>query len=109
MWYLKSLKFIAVGSTVILIGIASALTPIFANLGVGLLNLYSALTLATVQDDATSIVVLGGGLTKNSAGTISLKPLYPKPCKCRHSSAQAVSFEHYYQWCRIPMATRLFD
>ena len=69
---LKSLKFIAVGSTVILIGIASALTPIFANLGVGLLNLYSALTLATVQDDATSIVVLGGGLTKNSAGTISL-------------------------------------
>ena len=60
------------GGTVILIGIASALTPIFANLGVGLLNLYSALTLATVQDDATSIVVLGGGLTKNSAGTISL-------------------------------------
>ncbi|MPY07638.1 YdcF family protein [Moraxella catarrhalis] len=69
---LKSLKFIAVGGTVILIGVASALTPIFANLGVGLLNLYSALTLPTVQDDATSIVVLGGGLTKNSAGTISL-------------------------------------
>ena len=69
---LKSLKFIAMGGTVILIGVASALTPIFANLGVGLLNLYSALTLATVQDDATSIVVLGGGLTKNSAGTISL-------------------------------------
>lgn len=69
---LKSLKFIAMGGTVILIGVASALTPIFANLGVGLLNLYSALTLATVQDEATSIVVLGGGLTKNSAGTISL-------------------------------------
>ena len=69
---LKSLKFIAVGGAVILIGVASALTPIFANLGVSLLNLYSALTLPTVQDDATSIVVLGGGLTKNSAGTINL-------------------------------------
>lgn len=68
----KALKFIAIDGAVILIGAASALTPMFANLGVGLLNLYSALTLPTVQDDATSIVVLGGGLTKNSAGTISL-------------------------------------
>lgn len=68
----KVLKVIVLGSAVIIIGAASALTPIFANIGGGLLNLYSALTLPAVQDDAKSIVVLGGGLTKNPTGAISL-------------------------------------
>lgn len=41
------------------------LTPLFANLGVMLLSIFSNITLTTSTNTPSSIVVLGGGLTNN--------------------------------------------
>lgn len=62
----------AIGGGVIVIGAVSLVTPIFADVGSGLLSLYSTLTLPKTDKDAGAIVVLGGGLTKNDSGQIIL-------------------------------------
>lgn len=63
---------LGIGSVIIIIGAVSVVTPIFATVGSGLLSLYSAITLPKIADDASAIVVLGGGLTKDNDGQIIL-------------------------------------
>lgn len=57
-----------------LIGVCTAavFTPLFANLGVALLSVHSKLTLPSVEQSASNIVILGGGLTRDEDGDIIL-------------------------------------
>lgn len=64
-------KIVIIGSTVLILGAVSTITPIFANIGAALLSLYSTLSLDNI-DKADSIIVLGGGLTRDSKGAIAL-------------------------------------
>ncbi|USZ15220.1 YdcF family protein [Moraxella sp. FZFQ2102] len=68
----KAVKWLGVAGLCTAIGALSTVTPIFATVGTGLLNLYPAITLPQVDDKPTAIIVLGGGLTRNSAGKITL-------------------------------------
>ena len=51
---------------------ASVFTPLFADAGVALLSAYSKLTLPSIDQPASSIVILGGGLTRDQQGDIVL-------------------------------------
>lgn len=68
----KTLK--ALAGTVVIVGLctASAFTPLFADAGVALLSAYSKLTLPTTDQTPSSIVILGGGLTRDQKGDIAL-------------------------------------
>lgn len=54
-----------------MLGAGLAVTPIFADVGVFALNLFSKMTLPSSANPPTAIVLLGGGLTKKS-GKITL-------------------------------------
>ncbi|MFB6349123.1 YdcF family protein [Moraxella sp. ZJ142] len=84
----KLLRFIIIGSIGVAVIVASMLTPIFANVGTGLLSLYSTLTLPKVSTPASSIVLLGGGLTRSSTGNITLNHY------SQSRADQAISLHH---------------
>lgn len=51
---------------VVIFAVISPFTPIFANLSVLFLNVFSAITLSDDHQDSSALVVLGGGLTKQN-------------------------------------------
>lgn len=73
-------------------------TPIFANLSVYFLSAFSAITLPKTDKTPTSIVVLGGGLTKSRT-----QP--PTIILSHYSQARAKAAMHLYQQNPLPIIT----
>lgn len=71
-------------------------TPLFANLSVWALSLFSNTTLPRTHTTPTSIVLLGGGLTKSTDGEITLNS---------YSQTRATQAYHLQQSTDLPIIT----